>query len=827
MKYDWTNIYQEFANKLLEYKNNRRELLNKLEDIFNELDIKYPLEYKNERLSDVCPFTVMGMFNKHITDENRIKIIAKIKEKFNLQFDVPTDFSGIPILNNQRAWFYDHNNKDDVNNLWDLFEKAIAFADTPNTENYQMFCKLFNIVKNQYLVKWNITMGLFWIRPYTYLNLDAKNREYLIKTENEFKVVRSVSNLKNVPTAEEYLKIIDECKEIFDTGISRFKNFVEFSDNAFLTNSGSNASFLKWFKPLLEALKELGGSGTPSDVRRKIIEDEKLSEEEVNEIRGKSEVNRFANELAFARNYLVYEELVDGSERGIWKITETGRNIEMTDEEASRIFSKWVSKLKYKRDSSSRNINYWLVGANWDSAGDQTQRFIRDGIWQNGYDNKYTNIVNKIQPGDKIAIKSTYTKSKDLPFENNGETVSVMKIKVTGTVIENGQDGKNVKVEWDEPEEREWYMFTGRNTIWNITPKDDKDDWMKKELIKFVFDGEEQDCQKFINDPYWNARYNIIVEDEKDDEFISYTKDDFLKEVFVDNEQYEVVKNTLIRKKNIILQGVPGVGKTFCAKKLFFSIIGQKDDTRLETVQFHQSYSYEDFIQGFRPNNDGKFELKNGIFYNIVEKARDEYEKAEQENRKAQEYCIIIDEINRGNLSKVFGELMMLIEEDKRKKEWSIKLTYSPNEDFYIPKNLYIIGTMNTADRSLTMIDYALRRRFSFITLKPAFENKKLETYLISEEGIDSKFAEEITNMYVKLNNYIIEEFKNDNFVIGHSYFINQLNKDNDINKVRESYNEIVEYDIKPLLEEYFYGDTDKINEALGKIKYKGDAYGE
>ena len=157
-------------------------------------------------------------------------------------------------------------------------------------------------------------------------------------------------------------------------------------------------------------------------------------------------------------------------------------------------------------------------------------------------------------------------------------------------------------------------MFTGRNTIWNITPKDDKDDWAKEELIKFVFDGENQDYQKFINDPYWGDRYNLVAENEKDEEFIPYTKTDFLKEVFMDEEKYDVIKNILIRKKNIILQGVPGVGKTFCAKKLFYSIIGKKDDTKIKTIQFHQSYSYEDFIQGFRPNNDGRFELKKRCF---------------------------------------------------------------------------------------------------------------------------------------------------------------------------------------------------------------------
>ncbi len=818
MKYDWIGIYQEFADKLLDYKNNRRELIKKLQEIYEELNLKYPLIDGNEIGKDVCPFSVMGIFSKHISESNRINILKKIKEKFDLKAEIPTDFSGIPLLNNMRSMFYDftpNRKENDITNLWNLFESAIQYADNQNVDNYHKFCKNYNEVIEQSLIRWNITLGLFWIRPYTYLNLDAKNREYLINTTNEFKTVRNINKLKDVPKAEEYLKIIEECKRICNMENSKFKNFVEFSDNAFFTDKKSNASFLRWFKPLLEALKELGGSATPSEARKKIIENEKLSEEYINEIRGKSEVNKFANELDFARNYLVYEGLIDGSKRGIWKITDAGKIIDMTDKEASRIFFKWVSKLKDKRDSSSKSMNYWLVGASWDSAGDQTQRFINESIWQNGYNNKYTNMVNKMKCGDKIAIKTSYTKSKGLPFENNGETVSVMKIKCTGTIIENLNDGKNVKVDWDEPEEREWYMYTGRNTIWNITPKDDKEDWMKEELIKFVFDGQEQDYQKFINDPYWGERYNIVTEYEKDDELLLYTKEDFLKEVFMDDEQYDIIKNTLIRKKNIIFQGVPGVGKTFCAKKLFFSIIGKKDETKIKTVQFHQSYSYEDFIQGFRPNKEGKFELKNGVFYNLVKEACEEYEKAEKEKRKALEYCIIIDEINRGNLSKVFGELMMLIEGDKRKKEWAIKLTYSSEEDFYIPKNLYIIGTMNTADRSLTMVDYALRRRFSFITLEPAFENKKLENYLIDDEGIEDEFATKITQMYIQLNRFIKDTFKNDNFIIGHSYFINQLDRD----KLESSYKEIVKYDIKPLLEEYFFGEEEKINEALNKIK--------
>ena len=241
--------------------------------------------------------------------------------------------------------------------------------------------------------------------------------------------------------------------------------------------------------------------------------------------------------------------------------------------------------------------------------------------------------------------------------------------------------------------------------------------------------------------------------------------------------------------------------------------MNEKDDSRISVVQFHQSYSYEDFVQGYRPNEDGKFELKNGVFYNLVMEAIKEYKNAKANNVEPKKYAIIIDEINRGNLSKVFGELMMLIESDKRSEKWSINLTYSDDE-FYIPENLYIIGTMNTADRSLAMIDYALRRRFAFIELEPAFESEKLRKYLVEKEKIDFNVVNKIIENFKSLNYYIKETLGKD-FMIGHSYFINQQLDTEDYENI---YKDIIEYEIKPLLEEYYFDDNEKVNECISRI---------
>lgn len=281
-----------------------------------------------------------------------------------------------------------------------------------------------------------------------------------------------------------------------------------------------------------------------------------------------------------------------------------------------------------------------------------------------------------------------------------------------------------------------------------------------------------------------------------------YSMEDFLKEVYIDETTYNAMVNTIINKKNIILQGAPGVGKTFLAKRLAYSIMGEKDVSRVTMVQFHQSYTYEDFIMGFRPSYNG-FELKKGVFYNFCKKAEIDSDR---------DYFFIIDEINRGNLNKIFGELFMLIENDKRGSKYKLQLLYS-DELFFVPDNVFIIGMMNSADRSLAMIDYALRRRFAFITLRPGFNSEGFKRYRI---GLNNRRFDALIQCVERLNERIsADESLGEGFCIGHSFFCN-ISQDEMTN---EKLYGIVEYELIPLLREYWFDDPTTANEWCDNLR--------
>ena len=423
--------------------------------------------------------------------------------------------------------------------------------------------------------------------------------------------------------------------------VSRFYNQQKEID---LNSLHSDAKFSKWYAPVIESLYKMGGSGKRPDVHQKIIKDYGITDDELKVVNSTGNA-QVLNDIDWARNYLVYEGVLDKGENGLWTLTELGKKLIITEELASKLTAKWV-KIK---------------------TAEREHRYVPDI---------------------------------------------------------------------------------------DLTP------------------------------------YYVYRTDVNQNSIALYTKEDFLNEVYMAEENYNTLVGLLKNKKNLILQGAPGVGKTFAAKRLAYSIMGEKDDSRIEFVQFHQNYSYEDFIMGYKPQDEG-FKLTNGIFYQFCMNAAEHPDK---------DYFFIIDEINRGNMSKIFGELLMLIEKDYRGT--TVTLAYS-GTTFSVPKNLYIIGMMNTADRSLAMIDYALRRRFSFYEMEPEFNSEGFKAYQASlKNETFNALIEQIIDLNREIN---IDDSLGSGFRIGHSYFCGQEECTEEWMKA------VVYYDIIPMLQEYWFDDRQKV----------------
>ena len=287
-----------------------------------------------------------------------------------------------------------------------------------------------------------------------------------------------------------------------------------------------------------------------------------------------------------------------------------------------------------------------------------------------------------------------------------------------------------------------------------------------------------------------------------------FTIDQAHDDLFMPRERLERLVASLRDGKNLILQGPPGTGKTFIARRIAWCVIGYEDDEPIEMVQFHQSYAYEDFVQGFRPTEEGGFRLKDGVFHRFCERARKKPDKP---------HVFIIDEINRGNLSRIFGELLMLIEADKRSEKYGLALTYS-DDRFHVPENVHILGMMNTADRSLALVDYALRRRFAFETLEPAYGTAEFKEYL-ERKSAEPDLVRRIFERMGELN----EAIRTDNelgrgFEIGHSYFVpGERDKPSDA-----WYEHVVDTQVEPLLREYWFDSPTDVEATVARLKGDG-----
>lgn len=683
--FDWIEYYEKLADKLLTYKNNRSELIVILREVFDKLNMNYPfLEKDKMPTDDICPFTVFGSFNRGIKNENRIALINELGNRLNIETLLQSEFSGVPVLNNMKSWFFSYKTErqpSDISNLWNMFEAAIEYADHPSNSTESAFKSAYDTVKEQKGVKWNLTMGLFWIRPRAYLNLDETNRDYLSSQPPFSNGLSEISRLNQMLDANTYLKWIGFCKDVFQKSDTNIRSFPALSNRAWVYSKG--------VKP-----------------------DNK------------------------AKRYWMY-----------------------APGEGSRFWDEFYEK--------------GIMGIGWDELGDLKKYDSKESMKQKmkeiyGEEQSYKNdgyatwqFANEMNIGDIVFVK-----------RGRGKIIG-RGIVTSDYIYDKERDEYNNirRVEWTHKGLWDHEGQIDLKTLTNIT--------------SFT-----EYCRKLEN------LLAVVVVPPKI-KYDPYTENDFLNEVFMDRQRYLDLKNLLLKKKNIILEGAPGVGKTFMAERLAFSIMGEKDTSRVKVVQFHQSYSYEDFIMGYRPTEQG-FTLKTGAFYDFCK-------EAEPDDK---EYFFIIDEINRGNLSKIFGELLMLIENDKRGKE--IRLLYQ-DEQFAVPKNVYIIGMMNTADRSLAMIDYALRRRFSFFEMPPAFESKGFIEY--QGKVADKKF-DNLVKTVIEMNSEISADASlGDGFRIGHSYFCT----DHEIND--EWLNSLVEYELLPLIKEYWFDEPAKIEHWSLKLR--------
>ena len=462
-------------------------------------------------------------------------------------------------------------------------------------------------------------------------------------------------------------------------------------------------------------------------------------------------------------------------------------------------YSPIEEKIDILADIEEETVRYWLyapgegsamwdcfyshseMGIGWAEIGD-LRAFSSKAEMKQKMKDTYDPTLSYMNAAHATWQFANEIKVGDIIFVKKGRNQIIGRGVVTGDYYFHQPDSqyphrRNVK--WTH--KGEWPHPSGQaamKTLTDVTPYTD-----------YV----EKLCGLFVSETEADIEEQIVT-------FPEYTETDFLSDVYMESEEYANLVDLIRTKKNVILQGAPGVGKTFAAKRLAYSMMGVKDQNRVMMTQFHQSYSYEDFIMGFRPSEAG-FELKKGTFYNFCKKA-----EIDSDN----EYFFIIDEINRGNLSKIFGELFMLIESDKRGIQ--LQLLYS-DEKFAVPKNVYIIGMMNTADRSLAMLDYALRRRFAFYEMRPGFETEGFREYRMALEN--DKFNN-LIHCVESLNAVIsADDSLGDGFCIGHSYFCNLTAETITDRKLSG----IVEYELIPLLKEYWFDEPLKVKDWTNNLR--------
>lgn len=815
MAYTWIPFYKELAQKLLQFRNDRTPLVNWIYDNLQGYINHLKDAPDGRRVPDVDPFTVFAIFNRGITDDKRIDICEKFKRFLDVSASVPQDFDAIPVMNAKQSNFMafaDRREEGDLERLWNVFELAVLDKNIEDA---------YNALSHQYLIKFNITFGLFWIRPDKYLPLDGHSQDLLASLGITF-------DRKKFLPYNEYERVMKELNEKIDFGSLGYSDYTGFSHAAYgekflkstinnkkqddsltywIYSPGEQAAF--WDEYYQDGIMGLGWNKI-GDLRAFKKQSDLIAPLKQNYGADTSQKNSadmlysFANEMkpgdiVFAkkgrstivgRGVVTSDYYYDGkheihphlrkvnwTHKGEWKsdsmlAMKTLTNITRYTDDVKQLNKLIEGKASPASIESSGKQYWWLVGNPkiWSlsnmKVGEEQEYTLYN---ENGNPRRvFQNFLNA-KKGDKVIGYEARPTQKvvsllEISKENDGNTIGFRKVETLPEPVSFSTLRETPGLETMD------YMKNQQGSFFKVTPDE-------YDIIMELIRGDNPLPKKESNE--------------------LYTDNKFLEEVFITRDEYNKLRNLLLRKKNLILQGAPGVGKTFAARRLAYAIMGEKDESRVMQIQFHQNYSYEDFVMGYKPTENGGFSLSYGIFHKFCRRA-----SIDKEHR----YFFIIDEINRGNLSKIFGELLMLIESDYRDKP--IQLSYN-DETFAVPSNIYIIGMMNTADRSLAMIDYALRRRFSFFEMKPGFETDAFHNFIL---GWSTSKLRNLINAIIELNKVITDDDSlGSGFCIGHSYLCN-LNSDSDLES-------IVEYDIIPMLREYWFDNDDKFNQEAQKLR--------